>query len=82
MIRALILIALGALALAVAWKGQQSGELPAGSNFLRPYRPNRDDQPLSFRFHLALYYCGGMALAVWGLMALVGLAAAPEWRYW
>lgn len=31
MIRALILIALGALVLAVAWKGERSGELPAGS---------------------------------------------------
>lgn len=36
---------------------------------MRAFRPNRDDNPLAFRFFLALYYRGGMALAVWGLLA-------------
>jgi len=71
---ALFLIAMGSGVLAVAWRGYREGELPAGSNFLKPYRPNRDDNPLAFRFFLTLYYCGGMALAVWGLLSLVGLA--------
>lgn len=73
---ALFLIAMGSGVLAVAWRGYRDGELPAGSSFLEPYRPNRDDNPLAFRFFLALYYCGGTALAVWGLLALMGLA--PE----
>ncbi len=79
-IGALLLVALGALVLAVAWRGYQQGELPAGSNFLRPYRPNREDDPIAFHVFLALYYGGGMALAVWGLLTLVGLAPAPAWR--
>lgn len=73
---ALFLIAMGSGVLAVAWRGYRDGELPAGSSFFKPYRPNRDDNPLAFRFFLGLYYCGGTALAVWGLLALVGLA--PE----
>jgi hypothetical protein len=77
---ALFLIAMGAGVLAVAWRGYQAGELPAGSNFLRPYRPNRDDDPLAFHFFLALYYCGGTALAVWGLLALVGMAPPLKLR--
>lgn len=73
---ALFLVAMGAGVLMVAWNGYRDGELPAGSNFFRPFRPNRDDNPLAFRFFLVLYYCGGTALAVWGLLALVGLAPA------
>ncbi|MCD6679867.1 MAG: hypothetical protein LT102_04300 [Burkholderiaceae bacterium] len=71
---ALFLITVGAIVLAVGWRGYREGELPAGSNFFRPYRPNRDDNPLAFHFFLALYYASGTALAVWGLLALVGLA--------
>jgi len=77
---ALFLIAMGAGVLAIAWRGYREGELPAGSRFFEPYRPNRDDDPLAFRFFLALYYCGGTALAVWGLLALVGLAPEPKVR--
>ena len=73
---ALFLIAMGAGVLAVAWQGYRRGELPAGSGLFEPFRPNRDDNPLAFHFFLALYYCGGMALAVWGLLSLVGLAPA------
>ena len=71
---ALLLIAMGAGVLAVAWRGHGEGELPAGSNFFRPYRPNRENNPFAFRFFLALYFCSGMALTVWGLLALVGMA--------
>lgn len=73
---ALFLIAIGSGVLAVAWRGYREGELPAGSSFSEAYRPNRDDNPLAFHFFLALYYCGGIALAVWGLLSLVGLAPA------
>ncbi len=73
---ALFLIAMGSGVLAVAWRGYHEGEVPAGSGLFGAYRPNRDDNPLAFHFFLALYYCGGMALAVWGLLSLVGLAPA------
>lgn len=71
---AIILLALGAGVLAVAYRGWKIGELPAGSRGFSAYRPNRVDNPLAFHFYLALYVCGGMALAVWGLLALVGMA--------
>ncbi len=75
---ALVLVLFGAGVLAVAWRGYRSGVLPAGSAGWKPYRPTRDDTPVAFHFFLVLYLCGGMALAVWGLLALFGLAAAPE----
>jgi hypothetical protein len=72
----IVLIILGAGVLAVAWQGYVSGILPAGSAGWRAYRPNRRDSPLAFRFFLTLYFCGGMALAVWGILALFGAAPA------
>ncbi|HZF24957.1 MAG TPA: hypothetical protein VEZ88_01755 [Steroidobacteraceae bacterium] len=76
----IILILLGAGVLAVAWRGHLVGVLPAGAAGFRPYRPNRDDNPLAFRFFLAVYFCGGMALAVWGILALFGAAPALRLR--
>lgn len=73
-IGALILLALGAGVLAVAYRGWQHGELPAGSRGFSAYRPNRVDNPLAFHFYLVLYLCGGTALTVWGLLSLIGLA--------
>lgn len=70
----LFLIVFGAGVLAVAYRGHRTGELPAGSSFLRAYRPSREEAPLAFHFFLALYFSGGMALVVWGLLALIGLA--------
>ena len=53
-IGALFLIAVGVGILAVARHGRLTGELPAGSNFLRgPWRPNREDNPVAFRAFLA-----------------------------
>ena len=72
----IILILLGAGILAVAWRGYLAGVVPAGAAGLRAYRPNRKDNPLAFRFFLTLYFCGGMALAVWGILALFGAAPA------
>ena len=72
----IILILLGAGVLAVAWRGYLAGVIPAGAAGLRAYRPSREDNPLAFRFFLTLYFCGGMALAVWGILALFGAAPA------
>lgn len=71
---ALFLMIIGAGVLAVAYLGYRKGELPAGSSFLRAYRPNRTDNPLAFHCFLVLYFCAGMALAVWGLLILIGMA--------
>lgn len=71
---ALILIALGAVVLAVAYRGRLTGELPAGARGLSAYRPNRTDNPLAFHFYFFLYVCGGLALAVWGLLILIDMA--------
>lgn len=71
---ALFLILLGAGLLAVAWMGWRSGELPAGSQGWKAWRPNRDDNPLAFHFFLLVYLCGGLALLVWGMMQLLGRA--------
>jgi hypothetical protein len=79
-VAALILIVLGVLVLVVAYRGHCTGCLPAGSNFLRAYRPNRDDNWLAFHLFLALYVCGGTTLVVWGLLILTGLAPAPPIR--
>jgi hypothetical protein len=72
---AFVLLAFGSGILAVAWQGYRDGELPAGPNGLRGrWMPNRTANPVAFHFFLVLYFCGGMALAVWGLLALVGMA--------
>jgi hypothetical protein len=76
----LVLFGFGSGILAVAWHGWRKGELPAGSRGLRPYRPNRDENPVAFHFFLALYACGGIALCVWGLLELGGLAPPLRWR--
>lgn len=71
---ALFLIVMGSGVLAVAYRGWQTGELPAGARGFSAYRPNRTDNPLAFHFYLVLYVCGGLALAVWGLLLLIGMA--------
>jgi len=75
-----LLLALGCLLLVVAFRGYRSGELPAGRTWFKPYRPNRDDNPVAFHFYLAIYFCGGLALCVWGLLAMVGMAPSVRWR--
>lgn len=72
---ACVLLVFGGGILAVAWHGYRDGVLPAGSNFLRGrWMPRRTRNPFAFHFFLALYFSGGMALAVWGLLALLGMA--------
>lgn len=71
----IFLLAMGGGVLAVAWQGYSDGVLPAGSNFFRGrYMPSRARNPFAFHFFLVLYYSAGMALCVWGLMALAGMA--------
>jgi len=58
-----------------------SGELPTDANGLRgSYRPGRACDPLAFRLFVLLYLCCGMALLVWGLLVLVGMAPALRLR--
>lgn len=76
----IILLLVGCAVLAVAWRGYLAGELPAGSAGWRSYRANRSDNPFAFHFFLTLYFCVGMALAVWGILALFGAAPALELR--
>lgn len=76
----LILMLFGAGVLAVAWRGYLSGVLPAGSAGPRAYRPTRLDSPAAFHFFLVLYFCAGMALEVWGILALFGAAPALQLR--
>src|SRR5690606_5812187 len=73
-ISAVVLLVFGSGVLAVAFQGWRKGELPAGARGMHANRPNRIDNPFAFRFFLALYICGGMALSVWGLLVLVGMA--------
>lgn len=77
---AVILIAIGAGVLAVAYQGYTRGELPAGPNFFRSYRPNRLNNPIAFHFFLALNYSGGFSLLVWGLLMLLGMAPPLKWQ--
>lgn len=77
---ALFLIGIGCGLIAVAWQGLRNGELPAGSNFLRPYRPSREREPLAFSFYLVVYVCGGAALLVWGVAIMTGHAPALKLR--
>ena len=74
------LIVTGAVLLRVAWRGHVSGTLPAGVAYFRPYRPNREDNPFGFYFYLILYFCSGMVLTLWGILALFGGAPELKWR--
>jgi hypothetical protein len=46
---ALFPIAVGAGVLAVPYRGYRDGVAPAGSSFLRAWRPSREDAPLAFQ---------------------------------
>jgi len=80
MLISLLLILLGAVLLAQAWRGHVSGELRAGRKYLRPFRPRREDNPLAFYVYLLLYLASGIGLTVWGVLALFGAAPPPRWR--
>lgn len=71
---ALLQILMGLGLVVVAYRGHQDGAIRAGSAGLKPYTPSRQANPLAFHFFLALYVCAGLALLVWGVFALLGLA--------
>jgi hypothetical protein len=70
----LFLLGIGAGLLALAYRGYKAGEVRAGNSLWRPYTPNRWDNPIAFHFYLTLYFVGGLALCVWGLLTMVGMA--------
>ena len=80
MLISLLLILLGAVLLALAWRGHVSGELRAGIHYFRPFRPTREDNPLAFYLYLLLYLGIGIGVTVWGVLALFGAAPPPRWR--
>jgi hypothetical protein len=67
-----VLIGLGLVI--VAYRGHQRGEIRAGSAGLKPYTPSRHSNPFAFHFFLVLYIGAGLALLVWGVFALLGIA--------
>jgi hypothetical protein len=76
-IAALAILLLGAFLSLVALQGQRTGSLPAGANFVRPLRVRRDENWGAFHLLLLLYGGSGLALEVWGVLAIVGLAPPP-----
>ncbi|MDN5849089.1 MAG: hypothetical protein L0H63_05545 [Nitrococcus sp.] len=76
----LVLLIFGGGILAVAWYGHRDGVLPAGSSFSGRHMVSREANFFAFYFFLAMYFAGGMALAVWGLLCLLGMAPPLAWR--
>lgn len=74
------LLAVGAILLRVAYRGYLTGDLPAGASYWRNFRVDRQEKPFLFRIFLALYFCAGIALCVWGLLAMVGMAPSLRWH--
>jgi hypothetical protein len=59
-----------------AFRAFESGAVRAGPNFLHGVlTPTRDDSPGIFHAFVLLYLCGGIALPVWGLLMVFGMAA-------
>lgn len=74
----LLLIALGAIVLVAVLKGSRSGSLPAGASFFRRLTVVQDENPTAFHLLLLLYGAAGLALEVWGILAVIGLAEPPR----
>lgn len=70
----IFLLVVGIGLLVVAYRGYLKGEIRAGSSAFRPYTPTREGNPLAFHFFILLYVCGGLALLLWGLLVLAGMA--------
>lgn len=71
----LFLMAMGAIVLFFVMRGQRTGSLPAGANFLRPLRINRDENSAAFHLLLIAYASAGIGLEIWGILSIVGLAS-------
>jgi len=75
----LLFVGMGTGVVIVAWRGWQAGELLAGRGLSGGGRLTRERNPLAFPLVFALYACGGTAVAVWGLLALLGAMPPPKW---
>jgi hypothetical protein len=73
------LLALGIGTLFIAWQGHIAGELVT-ARFFRVYRPNRQDNPLGFYFHLGVLIVAGTFYIFWGLFVFMGLLRPIPWR--
>lgn len=76
----LVLLIFGGGILAVAWQGHCHGLLPAGSSLWGRHMVSREANFFAFYVLLVMYYAAGMALAVWGLLCLLGMAPPMSWR--
>lgn len=76
----LFLLFVGAVLLFVAHSGRREGRVRAGTTIRGVWYAERHAHPLAFRFFVGMYYCAGMALCVWGLLAMVGMAPPLKWR--
>jgi hypothetical protein len=68
------LIVVGVGLLAVAYRAHHVGEIRAGRAGFKPYRPTRAESPGAFYFYLTLYIGAGLALLVWGVLVIAGVA--------
>ena len=74
-----LLLLLGTGTLFFAWRGHLSGELVT-ARFFRVYRPNREDNPFAFYFHLGIIIVAGTVEIVWGILIFLGLLRPLPWR--
>jgi hypothetical protein len=68
----LLLLFFGCGFLWVAYRARRTGELPAGSRGLRPFRPRRSENPAAFYFFQALYVIFGLGLALYAVLMAIG----------
>jgi hypothetical protein len=77
-IASLCILGFGVILSLVALQGQRSGWLPGGATPVGRLRVRRDENWGGFHLLLALYAGAGLVLEVWGVLALIGLAAPPR----
>jgi hypothetical protein len=78
MIAAVCILGFGVILSLVALQGQRSGWLPAGATPVGALRVRRNENREGFHLLLALYAGAGLVLEVWGILAIIGLAAPPK----
>ena len=74
-----VLLLLGTGTLFFAWRGHVSGQIMT-ARFFRVYRPNREDNPFAFYFHLGIIIVAGTVEIVWGILIFFGLLRPLPWR--